>query len=814
MALEDDLQNLIEKRREIDRALLERHAVEMAVLFTDIVGSTAYFEQRGDIEGLALVHRHNDLLFPVVKQHDGRVVKTIGDSIMAVFADARKGADCAVALQEKLAKETGTAAVERIRIRVGVHFGRVLKDGDDVFGDTVNTAARVASAADGDEVLLSQALVDALPAGARPAMVPRRPLSAKGKSAPVSVVAVAWRAEDKANAEAVAPKSQELFLIEIHRGPTGLRVAAMDGEAERGTVKAYADVELTPAEIEKLAEPFAVLAHDGGQGAYMQSLIDKGRTLFQRALPERVQKRIMETPRRTVRLHVEDTLVHAPWELLHDGTDFLGCRFSVGRMVMAKADAAPPPAFTTANEIVIVADPCGDLPHAAEEGRVVEKLFSSAVPGRVVHASGKVGKAQFLELVTRARVFHFAGHSVPNGFVVDGGIVTEQEVAAALAMSAPLLMFANGCHASTRDKWEHGSLAQSLLLAGVRHTLAPLWSVPDADALSFALRFYESALQGVPFGECARRARKAIAQTHASPLSFAGYVLYGDPRATLPADDAKLPSTGRTRSGDFPVANISPPRPSTPAPITTRASREETTTQPTMSVPVAPPPSPTAPPPSTSRASSSPSPSSGSPLVLGAVGGLLVGVIAVVVLVTKPWAPSNVQPVTTPPSAVIATGPTTGESAANVKVDHTGPVRVSVMPFKATGADPTLDYLKQGLSEVVVTELAQSQGVKLIERGQIDVDIGEVEFSQTKYVDPATRAQLGKINGAEIVILGSYQVAGADMRFTARFVNVESGEVLAAAKADGPKDDVFGLQDKLSVDVKKVMADVAKRMRT
>src|SRR4051812_20640597 len=173
----------------------------MAVLFTDIVGSTAFFEQRGDIEGLALVHRHNDLLFPVVKAHRGRVIKTIGDSIMAAFLDAKDGVLCATALQETLAQETGTAAHERIRIRVGVHFGRVLKDGDDVFGDTVNTAARVASAADGDEILVSQALIDALPAGARPATTPRRALSAKGKSAPVPVVALAWRETDRANAE-------------------------------------------------------------------------------------------------------------------------------------------------------------------------------------------------------------------------------------------------------------------------------------------------------------------------------------------------------------------------------------------------------------------------------------------------------------------------------------------------------------------------------------------------------------------------------------------------------------------------------------
>jgi CHAT domain-containing protein len=114
----------------------------------------------------------------------------------------------------------------------------------------------------------------------------------------------------------------------------------------------------------------------------------------------------------------------------------------------------------------------------------------------------------------RARVLHFAGHvrkgqgDLDGGFVLHDGIVTAADLKRALGKSAPLLVFANGCHASTSEKWAAASsLAQALLLAGVRHTLAQMWAGPDADALSFALRFYEAALAGVPFGECARDAR-------------------------------------------------------------------------------------------------------------------------------------------------------------------------------------------------------------------------------------------------------------------------------------------------------------------
>lgn len=826
MALEDELQSLIEQRREIDRALLERHASDMAVLFTDIVGSTAFFEQRGDIEGFALVRRHNDLLFPVVKEQGGRVVKTIGDSIMAVFPSAADGLACAVAMQEKLAAETGTAAVERIKIRIGVHWGRVLRDGDDVFGDTVNTAARINSAAEGDEVLVSQALMEALPPGHGFIAQPRRAVAAKGKSAPVTVVAVAWNDAQRSDAAARSPEARAALVLEIMRGPVGLRVCATDPE-ERGTVKAYADVTLDAADIDRLVEPFATLAHDGGQPAYAAALVDKGQQLLARALPKAVQAQLHKTPRHTLRLDLEDTLVHVPWELLHDGVEYLGCRFSVGRMVAARAEQAVAPVATDAEALVVVANPSGDLPHAAEEGQVIERLFAQAAPGRVLHHAGPLGRRELLDLIGRARVLHFAGHVTkktdggPAGFVVADGVVSADDLKGALARGAPALVFANGCHASTSGRWQEAgasSLAQALLLAGVRHTLAPLWGVPDADALAFALRFYEAALGGLPLGECARRARKALQQTHRAPLSFAGYVLYGDPRASFPLEDARVTQAGRTRSGDFPPVTAQ-----ALAEASRRAPRTDpgagTRTAETASLPRAAETTSTARlPRATATATALPAPAparhASTPLILGAAGGILAGLVAIAVLTRDgPEEPGTSAGGAPPP----ATAPGEKPPPPPPKMLHVGPVRMSVMPFQATGApDPTLDYLKLGLTEVLVTALGAeggAAGVQLVERGQIEVEVGELDFQQSRYVDPKTRAQLGKIAGCEVAVLGAYQAAGEQLRFTARFVDVETGEVLAAAKSDGARAEVFELQDRLAAEVKRAVGDVKKRMR-
>ncbi|MBM4381393.1 MAG: protein kinase, partial [Deltaproteobacteria bacterium] len=156
-----------------------------AVLFTDIVGSTRYFEMNGDTAGLAMVQRHNGLLFPCITGQGGCVVKTIGDAILGVFDDVGSAVRAALQIHETLEKDAA-AGQERIRVRAGLHAGLVLRHGDDVYGDVVNTAARVSSAAKAGEVLVSRAVAESLPPGA-PQPVARTRLAAKGKQAPVEV---------------------------------------------------------------------------------------------------------------------------------------------------------------------------------------------------------------------------------------------------------------------------------------------------------------------------------------------------------------------------------------------------------------------------------------------------------------------------------------------------------------------------------------------------------------------------------------------------------------------------------------------------
>ncbi len=139
---------------------------------------------------------------------------------------------------------------------------------------------------------------------------------------------------------------------------------------------------------------------------------------------------------------------------------------------------------------------------------------------------------------------------------------------------------------------------------------------------------------------------------------------------------------------------------------------------------------------------------------------------------------------------------TTSGAAGHVR-DTSGPLRIAVLPFRVAAGAPA--GLGEGLAETITTALVGVAGIKLIERAQLAADLGEIDFGQSKYVDPATRARLGRVQGAELVVVGAAQQAGGELRLDGRLLDVESGEILATHTVRGAAASAFELQDKLAV---------------
>jgi class 3 adenylate cyclase len=141
----------------------------LAILFTDLIGSTAMYARTGDAPAFRIVSDHFDVVRDIVARHEGVLVKTIGDAVMAAFIDPAKCLEAALELDGSV--RTISADGEELRLRVGFHTGPCIamraNDRIDYFGTTVNLAARLQSLARAGEVTFVRSLAQRPAVGAR-----------------------------------------------------------------------------------------------------------------------------------------------------------------------------------------------------------------------------------------------------------------------------------------------------------------------------------------------------------------------------------------------------------------------------------------------------------------------------------------------------------------------------------------------------------------------------------------------------------------------------------------------------------------------
>jgi TolB-like protein len=124
---------------------------------------------------------------------------------------------------------------------------------------------------------------------------------------------------------------------------------------------------------------------------------------------------------------------------------------------------------------------------------------------------------------------------------------------------------------------------------------------------------------------------------------------------------------------------------------------------------------------------------------------------------------------------------------------------VAVLPFRDLSGGKA--SVGEAIRETVTSDLKTLGGVRVVERAQLDRVLGEQHLQGATEVDPATAARVGKLLGATLIAVGAYQEAQSDVRLTARFVAVETGEIVGTAKVDGRAADFLRLQDKVTAEL-------------
>jgi|AGTN01.1.fsa_nt_gi Adenylate cyclase, family 3 (some proteins contain HAMP domain) len=138
----------------------DKKAQIVTVMFTDMVGSTDMTQARGDAAAQEVVRRHNAIVRGALAQFSGKEIKHTGDGIMASFATAAAAVEASIAIQRQVSQYNKRQGSSDLHLRIGLNAGEPIEEEDDLFGTTVQLAARVCAATNPDQVLCTGVVKD------------------------------------------------------------------------------------------------------------------------------------------------------------------------------------------------------------------------------------------------------------------------------------------------------------------------------------------------------------------------------------------------------------------------------------------------------------------------------------------------------------------------------------------------------------------------------------------------------------------------------------------------------------------------------
>jgi adenylate cyclase len=171
---------------------MAEQASEAAVMFADVSGSTKLYETEGDAVAHAAIEKCVNLMKEKTVAAKGRVIKTIGDEVMAAFPNADAAADAAIEIQTGIA-ELPMVGKTKIGVRIGFNFGPIVEREGDVFGDAVNLAARLSHVATRDQIITARDTVMKMSPMLKANTRGITTIQVKGKNEEIQVFELMWQ---------------------------------------------------------------------------------------------------------------------------------------------------------------------------------------------------------------------------------------------------------------------------------------------------------------------------------------------------------------------------------------------------------------------------------------------------------------------------------------------------------------------------------------------------------------------------------------------------------------------------------------------
>jgi tetratricopeptide (TPR) repeat protein len=348
------------------------------------------------------------------------------------------------------------------------------------------------------------------------------------------------------------------LVLEVWKEEKALGMGLFEQDQAASTLRYYHQQQVSFSEITRLCQDIAELLSRAGrkekpEAANLEELKKAGQFLWDHLLARKVKERLSSSGPLDLALSLDEELISIPWELLYNGRDFLCLKFSLGRLLRTKQES-PPLHYRSCQPVLkmlILADPTADLRSAYQEGLSIRNRFDRfRSKMQIDFKSTAINRLYVKKNLRDYDLVHYAGHceydgrdTSASGWLLEDGRLTLKDIAALGGGGAlPSLIFSNACFsAGARDFNNRAdyqsstySLASAFLFSGVRHYIGALRELEDRAGLIFAQAFYAFLTRGRSVGESLRLARQKLAKDFGpSRLSWAGYLLYGDPSFVL-----------------------------------------------------------------------------------------------------------------------------------------------------------------------------------------------------------------------------------------------------------------------------------------
>jgi len=353
---------------------------------------------------------------------------------------------------------------------------------------------------------------------------------------------------------------KDAYVLEIGRQVNGLMMSIFHSGSISPTLKHYSHIPVSFSQVNRLCRELSSVLNESLRSDNEPSRLNRmqkaGQFLWDHLFTGHVKSRLKDAASPDLILSLDEDLIGIPWELLHDGRDFLCLKFNMGRLIRTQLQERAVQYRSTVNnrlKMLILADPTADLKSAYLEGIHIRDRFDRFRQRvKIDLKSTDIDTVYVKKNMRDYDIVHFAGHCEydsqdhsSGGWLLSDGRLTARDILVLgenQGLSLPGLVFSNACssaktsgHLMDDDHQERAySLAAAFLLSGVRHYIGTIRHMEDPASLIFAKEFYDQLVKGSSIGECMRLSRIRLVKEYGPVAAcWAGHILYGDPAFCL-----------------------------------------------------------------------------------------------------------------------------------------------------------------------------------------------------------------------------------------------------------------------------------------